>query len=260
MSRDTIETLSWLTSEVRSIFYHPTLAPRIAQMLNYFLKFLVGPSSKEFKVKDMKEYHFEPANIVHDICLIYVHLCSKQDSLLDAAASTCARAGSTFLTAHQLGVDHDFEDESKIHSDFCKVIASDQRSYSVGLLAEAGRVLLKTGMSENGLGLKMASLSAFIDKLGAETSAAEINVDDVPDEFLDPVSYLDTVPFEGLSLNFWGFSSNFQGFSLNFWGFSLNLLRIESSFQIMSTLMTDPVKLPSGYILDRSTIARHLLR
>lgn len=28
----------------------------------------------------------------------------------------------------------------------------------------------------------------------------------------------------------------------------------------MSTIMTDPVKLPSGYILDRSTIARHLLR
>ena len=28
---------------------------------------------------------------------------------------------------------------------------------------------------------------------------------------------------------------------------------------IMSTLMTDPVVLPSGYILDRSTIARHVL-
>lgn len=186
MSRDTIETLAWLTSEVRSIFYHPTLAPRMAQMLNYFLKFLVGPSSKEFKVKDMKEYHFQPANIVHDICLIYVHLCSKNDANVD---NNQPNTSSSFGNEN-LGVDHDFVDSSKIHVEFCKEIASDSRSYSNGLLAEAGNVLLKTGMSENGLGLKIRTLSDFIDKLGAETAASEINVDDVPDEFLDPVSIL----------------------------------------------------------------------
>ena len=153
----------------------------MAQMLNYFLKFLVGPLSKEFKVKDMKEYHFQPANIVHDICLIYVHLCSKNDATVNNDAD--GAIGNTTL-----GVDHDFVDESKIHIEFCKEIAADSRCYSNGLLAEAGNVLLKTGMSENGLGLKMRTLSDFIDKLGAETSAAEINVDDVPDEFLDPVN------------------------------------------------------------------------
>lgn len=179
MSRDTIETLSWLTSEVRSIFYHPTLAPRMAQMLNYFLKFLVGPSSKDFKVKDMEEkYLFQPANVVHDICLIYVHLCSSNDSHIKPGADGSA----------PLGVDHDFENESRIHDQFCKEIASDSRSYSTGLLSKAGEVLARKMLNENGLDLKMKSLSLFIDKLGAESSAAEINVDDVPDEFLDPVN------------------------------------------------------------------------
>lgn len=46
----TIESLVYLSSEIRSIFCHPTIVDRIAAMLNYFLLHLVGPNKKNFKV------------------------------------------------------------------------------------------------------------------------------------------------------------------------------------------------------------------
>lgn len=51
MGLETIQVLDKLTSEIRSVFLHPTMVDRIAAMLNYFLKNLVGPERKSFKVK-----------------------------------------------------------------------------------------------------------------------------------------------------------------------------------------------------------------
>ncbi len=50
MGLETIQVLDKLTSEIRSVFLHPTMVDRIAAMLNYFLKNLVGPERKSFKV------------------------------------------------------------------------------------------------------------------------------------------------------------------------------------------------------------------
>ncbi|KAG8230259.1 hypothetical protein J437_LFUL009797, partial [Ladona fulva] len=48
LGRETIHTLKFLTSEITSIFSHPTMVDRIASMLNYFLYHLVGPKKKNF--------------------------------------------------------------------------------------------------------------------------------------------------------------------------------------------------------------------
>lgn len=50
LGKETIHTLQYLTTEVTSIFCHPSLVNRIAAMLNYFLTHLVGPEKKKFKV------------------------------------------------------------------------------------------------------------------------------------------------------------------------------------------------------------------
>uniref|UniRef100_A0A8C2S3X5 Ubiquitin conjugation factor E4 n=1 Tax=Capra hircus TaxID=9925 RepID=A0A8C2S3X5_CAPHI len=47
MSNETIGTLAFLTSEIKSLFVHPFLAERIISMLNYFLQHLVGPKMGE---------------------------------------------------------------------------------------------------------------------------------------------------------------------------------------------------------------------
>ncbi|XP_076649891.1 ubiquitination factor E4A isoform X2 [Halictus rubicundus] len=50
LGKKTIETLNILTTEIKSIFCHPTMVDRIASMLNYLLLQLVGPNKKNLKV------------------------------------------------------------------------------------------------------------------------------------------------------------------------------------------------------------------
>lgn len=48
-----------LTTEIKSIFCHPTMVDRIASMLNYLLLQLVGPNKKNLKVEiTIKNYIF----------------------------------------------------------------------------------------------------------------------------------------------------------------------------------------------------------
>jgi len=172
----TIECLVYLSSEIKSIFCHPTMVDRIAAMLNYFLLHLVGPKCKNFKVKDQqKEYMFDPAQIVMDICKIYIHL-SDSDA-------------------------------------FCAAVSRDGRSYSPQLFTLAESVLVRIG---GGMFISdLQDVAAKVQRLADLQKEEDEMLSDIPDEFLDP---------------------------------------------IMSTLMTDPVQLPSSrQIVDRSTIARHLL-
>ena len=181
IGRDTINTLSWLTEEIKTIFCHETLVERMASMLNYFLINLVGPNKKNFKVKDLDEYEFKPALIVADICKIYINLSSETNLK---------------------------------YKEFCLTIGLDDRSYSDSLLPSATEVLIKTGNAP--LANETTKVDMKIKELLKINARNEIPLDDVPEEFLDP---------------------------------------------IMSTLMHDPVILPSSNVkVDRSTIARHLLR
>ncbi|KAI8436814.1 hypothetical protein MSG28_010273 [Choristoneura fumiferana] len=78
LGRDTVHTLVRLSAHAPFVFCHPTLVERIASMLNYFLLHLVGPTQKNLKVKDMKEFEFDPASTVLDICRMYVELSSSE--------------------------------------------------------------------------------------------------------------------------------------------------------------------------------------
>ncbi|OTF69415.1 hypothetical protein BLA29_005700, partial [Euroglyphus maynei] len=74
IGRDTIATLATITSYVNSFFSHRILVDRMAAMLNYFLHNLVGPNKRNFKVKQMNDYEFNPGELVKNICRIYVNL------------------------------------------------------------------------------------------------------------------------------------------------------------------------------------------
>lgn len=79
LGRDTIKILKLLTSEIDGIFCHASMVERVAAMLNYFLLHLVGPNKGNFKVKDKKEFEFDPAHTVLEICSIYINL-EKSDA------------------------------------------------------------------------------------------------------------------------------------------------------------------------------------
>lgn len=180
MSNETIRTLQWLTTEIKSIFCHPTIVERITAMLNYFLLHLVGPQKKNLKVKDLKEYEFKPQALVQDICKIYKNLGSSNEPIAEA---------------------------------FCLAVSRDGRSYSPDLFPQAEAVLNKIGQVM--LGTELEEIAIKVKSLACRQQQEEELLSEAPEEFLDP---------------------------------------------IMSTIMKDPVKLPSsGVIVDRPTIARHLL-
>lgn len=147
LGRETIHTLEFLTSKITSIFSHPTMVDRIAAMLNYFLFHLVGPKKKNFKVKDQKEYEFNPAKIVMDICKIYVHL-HESDS-------------------------------------FCLAVSQDGRSYSPHLFTYAEDVLARIG--GGALIADVQAVALKVAQMASQQQTDDEILAEAPDDFLDPI-------------------------------------------------------------------------
>ncbi|XP_058813018.1 ubiquitin conjugation factor E4 A [Topomyia yanbarensis] len=147
LGRDTINILQLLTSETQEIFCHSSMVDRVAAMLNYFLLNLTGPKKSNFKVRDKREFEFDPANTVLEICRIYVNL---------------------------QGCDA-----------FCLAVSQDGRSYSPKLFEYAEQVLTRIGGGQ--LIGEMQELSARVQQLEAQQKIDEEALVDPPEEFLDPI-------------------------------------------------------------------------
>uniref|UniRef100_A0A9L0RZB3 Ubiquitin conjugation factor E4 n=2 Tax=Equus caballus TaxID=9796 RepID=A0A9L0RZB3_HORSE len=148
MSNETIGTLAFLTSEIKSLFVHPFLAERIISMLNYFLQHLVGPKMGALKVKDFSEFDFKPQQLVSDICTIYLNLGDEEN--------------------------------------FCATVPKDGRSYSPTLFAQTVRVLKKINKPGNMI-VAFSSLAERIKSLADLQQQEEETYADACDEFLDPI-------------------------------------------------------------------------
>ncbi|KAH8409884.1 hypothetical protein KR009_000296 [Drosophila setifemur] len=147
LGRDTINLLKLLTTEIKSIFCHNSMVNRIASMLNYFLLHLVGPRKERFKVKDKKEFEFDPALTVLEISHIYINL-SSDDS-------------------------------------FCLAVSQDGRSYSDQLFGFAETILIRIGGGQ--LIGDMSEFSAKVMRMGAQYKEEQELLADAPEEYMDPI-------------------------------------------------------------------------
>lgn len=147
LGRDTIRMLVRLTAHAPHVFCHPTLVDRIASMLNYFLLNLVGPNKKNLKVKDMKEYEFDPASTVLDICRMYVELGNNER--------------------------------------FCNAVSDDGRSYSPQLFTLAETVLVRIGGGF--LISTLREVAERVRLLAEQKQRDEEILANAPEEFLDPI-------------------------------------------------------------------------
>eukprot|EP00079_Xenopus_tropicalis_P037784 XP_017951555.1 PREDICTED: ubiquitin conjugation factor E4 A isoform X2 [Xenopus tropicalis] len=148
MSNETIGTLAFLTSDIRSLFVQPFLADRTISMLNYFLQHLVGPKMGALKVKDFSEFDFKPQQLVSDICTIYLNLGEEEH--------------------------------------FCASVPKDGRSYSPMLFAQTVRVLKKINKPGNMI-VAFTNLAEQIKSLADRQQQEEETFADAPDDFLDPI-------------------------------------------------------------------------
>uniref|UniRef100_A0A1L8DTB6 Ubiquitin conjugation factor E4 A n=1 Tax=Nyssomyia neivai TaxID=330878 RepID=A0A1L8DTB6_9DIPT len=147
LGRDTINILKLLTTEIKGPFCHNSMVDRVASMLNYFLLNLVGPKKGTFKVKDKKEFEFDPASTVLQICQIYVNLQECEE--------------------------------------FCLAVSQDGRSYSHKLFEYAEQVLIRIGGGQ--LIGEIQEFAAKVQRLDEQQKEDQEALADAPDEFLDPI-------------------------------------------------------------------------
>lgn len=147
MGRETIQILEMLTKEISAVFIHSTMVDRVASMLNYFLLHLVGPKKREFKVKDFRDYEFEPAALVSHICEIYCHLGSAEA--------------------------------------FCSAVSLDGRSYSPQLFVQAEDVLSRIGRFS--LIGDLQEVARRVALTASQQESDEELIAMAPEEFLDPI-------------------------------------------------------------------------
>ncbi|XP_050589401.1 ubiquitin conjugation factor E4 A [Bombus affinis] len=147
LGRKTIYTLKMLTTEIKSIFCHPTMVDRIVSMLNYLLLQLVGPNKNNLKVNGQKEYAFQPANLVLNICEIYINLSHSES--------------------------------------FTLAVSQDGRSYSPELFKLADNVLVRIGGV--GILGDLDQFARNVEAAASHKKEEDEILIDAPDEFLDPI-------------------------------------------------------------------------
>ncbi|OXU26331.1 hypothetical protein TSAR_003121 [Trichomalopsis sarcophagae] len=175
LAKETVAMFHYLTIQITEPFLRPELAGRLSAMLNFNLQQLCGPKCKNLKVRKPQKYGWEPRALLGHIVDIYLHLdCHK----------------------------------------FAAALASDERSFSKELFAEAAGKLERSAIKSAAEIERFVALAEKAAQIASDNRAREEDYNDAPDEFKDP---------------------------------------------LMGTLMEEPVKLPSGIIMDKDVIIRHLL-
>ncbi|GAA5912608.1 ubiquitin conjugation factor core domain-containing protein [Sporobolomyces salmoneus] len=147
---ESLRLLKLFSKETTRPFLTPEIVDRLAAMLDANLSLLAGPKCQDLKVKNPEAYKFRPKELLSDVLTIF----------------------------QQLGSFEEFE----------KAVAKDGRSYSKGLFERAVRIARKTSIKTEE---EVKEILAFVDKVEAIKLAEEEDeaMGEVPDEFLDPLTY-----------------------------------------------------------------------
>lgn len=175
-AKDTLDMLAWMTADTAPAFVNPTLGDRFASMLNHNISQMLGKKCIELKVRDAEtRFDWKPRSFAAQLIEIYLNLSSPQ---------------------------------------FAQYVAHDERSYTPELMADVVNRLEAFNIVPFSQLERFKGLHEEAVRVYKEKATEEMELEDAPDEFRDPV---------------------------------------------MDTLMEEPVRLPSGNVMDRKVIVRHLL-
>jgi len=150
LAAETLLLFDFLSGSVIEPFLDPQLIDRISQMLNYFLYHLAGPRSLNLKVKDPKRFHFDPKLLLTEIAQIYLHFHKEEI--------------------------------------FIKEVVKDVRSFKIEVFKQAIIFMKREQLLDEN---KITAFENFITKVTEEslkTIEEEEDLEDVPDEFIDPLT------------------------------------------------------------------------
>ena len=120
-------------------------------MLDYNLEAMVGPKSSNLKVDNLQEYHFNPKALLGEIVDVYINLMDKENFIL--------------------------------------AVARDGRSYKPANFDNASNIMKHKDIKTPEEIAKWEQLKKKIAISKAEDEAAEADLGEIPDEFLDPLMF-----------------------------------------------------------------------
>ncbi|GMG56005.1 unnamed protein product [Ambrosiozyma monospora] len=152
LTNKTILLFNLFTEKTPRSFTIVEIVDRLAGMLNYNLVALVGPKYNELKVKDPEAYQFKPSELLFQLSSIFINLSNEQP--------------------------------------FVDAVARDQRSFDPECFKRAIKILYKVGKVP---GPEFESrLITFVERaeqVQKEDEEEEMELGDIPDDFLDPLMY-----------------------------------------------------------------------
>ena len=151
LTNETVAMLKLFTEALADAFTMPEIVQRLADMLDYNLDAMVGPKSSNLKVPNLPEYNFQPRELLSEIIDVYLNLGEKENFVL--------------------------------------AVARDGRSYKPDNFNSAGNVMRKFVLKAPEQLNQWARLIEKFAKVKQEDDAAEADLGDIPDEFLDPLMY-----------------------------------------------------------------------
>lgn len=151
LANQTMMLFKLFTEQVPEGFTINELVDRLAGMLDYNLNLMVGPKCSNLKVKEPEKYEFDPKKTLGDLCVVYCNLSSQEK--------------------------------------FVQAVARDGRSFQLQYFEKAHGILMrKTNVQKDLVDLFLK----FGQRADAERrlyEQEELELGEVPDEFLDPLMY-----------------------------------------------------------------------
>ncbi|KAK6463078.1 putative uniquitin chain assembly factor [Scheffersomyces coipomensis] len=151
LSNKTMELFKLFTKEVPQGFVLPEIVDRLAGMLDYNLSIMVGPKCTQLKVSNPEKYDFDPKKILSYLCEIYYNL-SKQDKFMIA-------------------------------------VSRDGRSFNLDYFKRAKTILTTKTYIDISIVNGLVDLGERAEKQRLFEENEELELGDIPDEFLDPLMY-----------------------------------------------------------------------
>jgi len=151
LTNETVAMLKLFTEALADAFTMPEIVQRLADMLDYNLDAMVGSKSTNLKVENLQEYNFNPKALLSEIIDVYLNLGEKENFVL--------------------------------------AVARDGRSYKPENFASAGNVMRKFVLKAPEELSRWHRLTEKFAKAKQEDEAADADLGDIPEEFLDPLMY-----------------------------------------------------------------------
>jgi len=151
LTNETVGMLKRFTEALADAFTMPEVVQRLADMLDYNLDAMVPPKSETLRVDNLKDYGFNPRTLLSEIVDVYLNLSTKPNFIL--------------------------------------AVARDGRSYKPQNFAQAKRIMQQRSLKSQEEIAEWDKLVANFAQTKEEDEAAEADLGEVPDEFLDPLMY-----------------------------------------------------------------------